>query len=533
MTAFLTTIPEGLWPIHLRPETGELLSSWLVRFAHAHGLRVESMCSLLFGRCSPVWNRDIDRSVPIEMLTNLSKASANDLHLLQQCTLQSFEGIISERVNCLGNTPGILPLGIYHRKRTRASLMFCPQCLRTDPYPFFRKAWRISWVVICGAHGLRLLDFCPKCSAPVVPHRADMKWRIQTSVGSDLHCCCNRCGFNLRFAQAPVATDEEIAAGRWIDHVLQFGWVSVGNSVVYGPPFFAGLSAVVSALNGKVRWSGLDLSPLEYRRDLISRACMLLQDWPSQFLQSSSTWNWTAVDLSLSRKCLPYWLQTVVKKTIEIKHAPISIGEARAIHDLTVARTGRFRLTDARALSGRMIEHKHLGEIDRRQVSDECFEILLAQIDYLISQQSNHLERCHLLADKVILALARVSNFRQSDIAGYLLPEAHAFASEDNPDFGHVPTTIEHVAAWVGWYLRDVRSSMSLPSQVSLVFVSRRDNRPLSATAFGNRFRNYIRDAGLQQDIPNFAWIRRRIYVAQPDCTDSSRIDQRIPLSGD
>lgn len=506
----LTEIPAGLWPIHLRPESDELLSSWMVRFAHAHGLRVETMCSMLFGRSSPVWNRDIDRSISTEMLTQLSAASGNDLNLLQQCRLQSFEGIVSERVNCRGSSFGILPLGIYHRKRTRASLMYCPQCLRSDPYPFYRKAWRISWVMTCGVHELRLLDRCPQCSAPIAPHRVDIKWRMQTSVGSALHCCCHQCGFDLRLAQAPTANIDELSAGRWIDHALRFGWVTVGDSVVYAPAFFAGTSALLLAIHGKARWQGLDMSELEQRRDLISRACFLLQEWPARFLQRCAQSKWTSVDLTPSRKQQPYWLQRVVKQTIDIRHASICIEEANAIYDQTLAKTGQFSLKAARVLSGRMIEYKHIGATVRSEVSDEIFELLLAHIDHLVSQQLDRRERCHLFTDKLILALARVCDFRQIDIETYALSAAITFSSQDQPDFWHVPTAKEHVAAWMGWYLREVRPSLELPLQASQVFVCRKNNLPLSASAFGERFRNYVRDARLQRDIQNFGLLRRR-----------------------
>jgi len=50
----------GLWPIHLQPQKGELLSSWIVRLAHANGYKVETFCTLVFGYRSTIWNRDID-----------------------------------------------------------------------------------------------------------------------------------------------------------------------------------------------------------------------------------------------------------------------------------------------------------------------------------------------------------------------------------------------------------------------------------------------------------------------------------------
>lgn len=503
-------IPEDLWPVHLKPEPGELLSSWMVRFAHAHGLRVETMCSQLFGRASSVWNRDIDRSISAAMLRKLSSASGHDLDLLQQGTLQSFEGIISERINSRGSSSGVLPLGVYHRKRTRRSLMYCPQCLRTDTNPFFRKAWRISWITTCSTHGLRLFDCCPQCNESIVPHRVDMKWRMQTSVGSTLHTCCHQCSFDLRWAPESAATVDELAAGCWMDHALQFGWVAVGDSVVYAPAFFAGISALVLALHSKVRWQGLDMSSLEQRRELISRACLLLPEWPTRFLKRCSESNWTSVDLTLPRKQLPFWLHQVVRQNIDQKRATISAEEAQAIYEKTIVETGKFSVKAARFISGRRIEQRHLRLSCRAEVSDDSFELLLAHIDHLISRQPKLEERCHLFADKVIFALARVCGFTQVDIAKYLMGEAMAFASQDRPDFWKIPTTRQDVAAWVGWYLRDIRPNFKLPTNFSHVFVCRQNYRPLSASTLGERFRTYVGDADLQRDIGNYGLLRLR-----------------------
>ena len=61
-----------LWPIHYKPLPDELLSSWLVRLAHGHGLKVQTFCNLIFGNSQQVWNRDIDRLAPTWLLDQLS-----------------------------------------------------------------------------------------------------------------------------------------------------------------------------------------------------------------------------------------------------------------------------------------------------------------------------------------------------------------------------------------------------------------------------------------------------------------------------
>ena len=66
--------------------------------------------------------------------------------------------------------PWLLPLGSRNRSH-RGGLQFCPECLRRDRYPYFRRLWRIAWMVVCPAHGCLLLERCGTCRRPVEPHK--------------------------------------------------------------------------------------------------------------------------------------------------------------------------------------------------------------------------------------------------------------------------------------------------------------------------------------------------------------------------
>ncbi len=54
----------SLLPVHLKPLPDELLSSWLVRIAHGHGMKLQTFCAVIFGREKSIWNRDIDKLAP-------------------------------------------------------------------------------------------------------------------------------------------------------------------------------------------------------------------------------------------------------------------------------------------------------------------------------------------------------------------------------------------------------------------------------------------------------------------------------------
>lgn len=485
----------------------------MVRFAHAHGLRVESMCTTIFGYRSPIWNRDIDRSMPGPMLELLSEASGVSIQRLEGCLLTSFAGILTEGVNVRGFSGGVLPLGVYHRKRTRHSLMFCPECLRTDDYPYFRKNWRVSFVTVCLQHRVELLDRCPECSAQIVPHRVDMKWRYQTTTRSLLHVLCHSCGSDLRQSKGVAAASEDLIAGAWVAAALEDGWVRLGDNMVHALAFFAGLAALIRGVNARRKeHRGFDLTPIKGRRLLLREACSLLEDWPDRFLNFASDKDWTTATLLNVNKPLPFWLHRVVKLHLDREHAPISQEEAIAILN-QVAKTGRPQsFARAKQISGRMIEKRHVPPEPDARIDDEIFSMLLAHIDHRVSQTWNKRERAHLLADKVIFGLTRIYGFSQARIVTLSLTDVRDIANDNEPDFWTTPTSKTDVGAWVGWYLRSVRPLLIPAEETTSLFVSRVGGRPLTANAIGERFAGYCQRAFLRRQIRNYQVLVRTTH---------------------
>lgn len=183
-----------LWPIRPRPLPDELLSSWLVRLAHGHGLKVQTFCNLIFGNKLQVWNRDIDRLAPPWLLQELLCRTGTSWPTIYETTLRSYENRLYRKFRSAGALQWILGLKMYHRKRAGFGLQFCPLCLRNDRVPYYRKRWRVALTTVCPVHGIMLLDRCPECQASIAAHRIDM--RDQTFSERALSFC-HACGFDL------------------------------------------------------------------------------------------------------------------------------------------------------------------------------------------------------------------------------------------------------------------------------------------------------------------------------------------------
>lgn len=163
-----------LWPIRYKPLSDELLSSWLVRLARGHGLRVQTFCNLIFGNQLQVWNRDVDRLGPGWLVDVLSARTGTPIEVARGTTLRSYEGRLYPVFRASGALQWITTLQMFHRTRQGFGMQYCPQCLFEDRVPYFRKAWRVAFVTTCSTHQCMLRDRCVGCGAGVAFHRGDM-----------------------------------------------------------------------------------------------------------------------------------------------------------------------------------------------------------------------------------------------------------------------------------------------------------------------------------------------------------------------
>ena len=186
------------WPIHLHPKDDELLSSWILRLARAHALKLHTFCCLAWGRDTQIWNRDIDRLADLEFLKVLHEKTGVSEERIRHTTLSSLEGKLAERITSRGTARFLLPLGIYHRVRSRHGIQFCPDCL-SEGVPYYRRKWRIALTTVCINHRRLLHDNCPRCSKAITFHRAEMGKREKVQSKEPYYCYA--CGYDLRLTR--------------------------------------------------------------------------------------------------------------------------------------------------------------------------------------------------------------------------------------------------------------------------------------------------------------------------------------------
>lgn len=261
----LSGLSGTLLPVHLQPKDDELLSSWIIRLAHVHGIKVQTFSAMLFGRNTTIWNRDLDQLAPVEDLKILSTVTGVSLDRIEQTTLRSLEGILFERHTPNGMCRWIIPIGIFHRSRRRPGLMFCPKCLKEDNEPFFRRTWRLAFATACIKHRCYLLDSCPNCKSPLAPHRSDMQSRSVFPVAG-LNVCCWKCGFDYRNEEGLLHfLPEEPALNLQakLEYTIKNGFTQwTDNQNTHSLVYFDGLRALIAGLTSKQTLERLNRSKL-------------------------------------------------------------------------------------------------------------------------------------------------------------------------------------------------------------------------------------------------------------------------------
>lgn len=521
----LAGLSGNLWPIHLKPFPDELLSSWIVRLAHGHGLKLQTFCSLVFGRDKSIWNRDIDKLAPDWLIHKLAECTGTSIQAVMETTLKSYEGILYEHHQPNGNTKWILPLGVYHRTRRGHGLQFCPLCLAEDAEPYFRKRWRLALSTICTKHNCYLLDACPQCKSPLAPHRTDMHPK-ESCPHKALGACCWKCGFDLRSASMTNVNDSASARLQiQLEFALEQGYIDwAGNKTLHSIVFFDGLRELIAGMSSKQTrgrlarssilqslmlndWPRLqfELTSQSHRRELFQVLAIVLDGWPTNFVSLIGECKLRYADLKGDSTQRRYWYEDVIQREAGSGCTEVGSDEASSIVSAVIAKHGRFSQGKARQLSGRDIS-THLQNRKVRPVSDDVYEDLMTSFDHQIAGTLDKTERACLIRDKVMFAVGRQLGLSQGKLATLTLDCVRVLAPISTQlIFSEAARSSSQARAWVEWYWNSVRIELLPKSNVNSVFTSSVTRRGLSHSSVSARFYKAIDTAMLRARIPQYS----------------------------
>lgn len=514
----------SLWPFHFKPLEDELLSIWLIRLAHAHGYKVEQLCVLLLGCGRRLWNSDVDKFQPRLLREALKRVTGITDAQLDAASLHSFEGFISDYFNAQGGSCWIVPLHIYHRIRKSPGLSYCPACLASDSVPYFRRAWRLSFVTACPHHGVELLDACPECSAPLAPHRVDIGPNGFIP-GPDRILYCPACGHDLRKAASSTAqpllvdwTSRLLAASR--DGYIGWGSCEGVHSVL----FFNGLRMLVTAIRKRVVPAGggsshtrnFDFLTVAQRRETMAHVAAAIAQGPEGLQTYARAHGINLSDVQHSGNQLPFWLAQALIPITRIQHPKRSREEVTAIAHVARNQTGAPLTQRQICLKFGLNVDDERADALRHFVSDDAYELLMASLDHRISQEHKPQERMALLQDKMVFALMRVMGWPARRICrltvdelGTLLPRPQ---ENSQVDFTTEPRDIAAVCSRSWWFIETIRPGIPGAQITDRLVVSPTTARPLGGNALWKRFHVAVTEAFLTAEIPDLVAFRRSTF---------------------
>ncbi len=322
-------------PIHPHPCKDELFSSWLTRLSVSNSFYLHEFYKIIIGVESPIFTRDVDILTVPGLIRLLSQKTGIKQTVLNQSTLNTYTGLVYEKLNPNGHSRWVLPLGIYHRTRKLRGIQYCPRCLEEDAVRYFRKQWRLSFITVCVKHNCYLRDSCPHCSSPVDYQRIGIG-RHQFETPSTEIGLCHQCLNALWDCDSQVIDGSiKVIAYQYLQFVTEFaeGKVNVaGLNLPISISEFNGLWILVGRLSGRRAEQlrkkvlertgielvnsrgglGFDYWGLMNRFKALAVVFWILEEWPIRLINLALGTKFSKSVFSDQMQETPYWLQKII-----------------------------------------------------------------------------------------------------------------------------------------------------------------------------------------------------------------------------
>gem|GEM_PF-732819 len=246
----MNSLSHRQFPIKFKPQEDELFSSWFSRLALAHGLSGNMLANLMWrDKTLGSKERDFDRLFDKKIFEEISEKTGITTEQILNTSLFSYTGYLFSEAPANGITSWIMPSWSTLTKKFHG-MQFCWQCLKEDVNPYFRRKWRLSFIVNCTKHKIALNDRCPKCDEPI-----NCFWTPPNIRAMPIYIC-KLCDFDLRnvmFKTQPERPSSfEIEFQTHLENVLKEGWVENLIGATYSHLYFDGIYLIMRSLCGKL-----------------------------------------------------------------------------------------------------------------------------------------------------------------------------------------------------------------------------------------------------------------------------------------
>lgn len=321
------TLSGKVWPVHLPPEEGECLTSWLARLAVYHF----AVPSTFFAKTVPskpdAWKQDLDIKCHPEILRAVSEKCCLNISVVESLTISSLiQNVYVPSAKSTALPRWVGPMRIRRSTAHHYGLKACIVCLRESA--FYKLQWRFSYFIACPLHNIKMIDECQYCSASLTTHSISKLHFDESPLDALAYCDC--CGFDLRNSEITKATKREFEIVSFLLEAVAKGYAEINNSVVYSHLYFQGLRLIMRGILKLLGRADLNLKAnqsiheipenfeIEFLRVgemsiLLDISMCFIESWPDSIMSFSKRNSLCYQDWIRPRDVSPYWLYDVVR----------------------------------------------------------------------------------------------------------------------------------------------------------------------------------------------------------------------------
>lgn len=309
------------------------------RIAIMNRVKLNSICWLISGRRSHLLGTDADWDINADALSRIEDITGYPRATISSMLLHAYqEKLIGYQLGG-GLRRWILPVKAEGQRWTGHGQQFCPSCLQ-EGLPYYRRSWRLAFVVCCPMHRVLLHDSCPSCGTSISFFR-NLHHITNLNYVSHLARCSN-CLFDLRHSRRPLEyrlSTALVSFSSSLLTVLTNGWLTHLGSVLYSNLYFDGLHRIATVMlssrrghrllssvlaeidgslfNGEHTIRGrLETLRVLDRALVIKALAWLMEKWPENFVSAISHAKLRRDDFVDFHAPTPFWLASVCQERL-------------------------------------------------------------------------------------------------------------------------------------------------------------------------------------------------------------------------
>lgn len=208
-------------PIRTNLYKDESFISWFCRLSFLNGTDPQGLALYIWNQDSQLY-KDLDRQLSHEHILKLVNYTRVPYDKILKSTLEPYiQKVNSSFKDTIYNKwYFLLPLGQKGRIRLNGTSI-CSKCLKQQD-SYINKYWRVTWLIACPIHKLKLITHCPNCDNAILPQKLDY-------LNPNIYLC-NKCHQDFREVKTNIINNDLLEFQNKLLYTFKLGKITSKNS---------------------------------------------------------------------------------------------------------------------------------------------------------------------------------------------------------------------------------------------------------------------------------------------------------------